>query len=92
MTTSRDGFPEHTTITREVYADEPAAARPRPPRHRRLVHVGGSSCTLMQEFWTDEPVRDAHYPDVDLHREREAARLTQAAADSILRPDFRGEQ
>jgi len=87
MTASRDGFPAHTTISRTTYPDAKPFAPPQPPRHSRTVAVGSTGCTLTQEIFDDNgPVEDAHYSPVDRHREREAARLTQEARDSILRP------
>jgi hypothetical protein len=81
-------FPSHVTITREFHDDGEPAPAPLRPRYSRTVAVGSTGCTLTQEIFDDDgPVEDAHYRDVDRHREREAAEITRAARRSITHPD-----
>jgi hypothetical protein len=84
---SRDGFPAHTSITREFCAaDEPAPA-PVVQRRSRLSRDDFSSgSTITREIFDNAIAADPHYGEVARNRDAEAAALVRAARDSILYP------
>jgi hypothetical protein len=80
---SREGFAPHSTITRTVYPDAKPFRAPPPERRGRLSRDGFSSgSSLVREVWDDKVSPDPHYGDLGA----QAAEVTRAAADSILRP------
>jgi hypothetical protein len=81
---SREGFPSHTSITREFCAaDEPAPA-PLPQRRSRISRDHFSSgSTITREIYDDPIAPDPHY---GFRNDQEAAALVRAARESILRP------